>query len=193
MTSADADVSCTYLVLTGGASSRLGTDKASLVLDGVSLRDRVCAALPVGQVHELGADLAGGPASAIIEFLPRVRTRLVGLVAVDMPFAAPLVMRLAAEWDPSSGCDGMVPVDAAGRDQWLCSVFETSALAAAADRFRVAGSARSGVAMRTLVADLSIIRVPLTDADIVMAMDIDTREDLAAVRSLMEQENADGA
>lgn len=186
-------MSCTFLVLTGGASTRLGTDKASLILDGVSLRDRVWAALPSGQVHELGADLTGGPASAIIAFLPQVSTRLVGLVAVDMPFAAPMVLRLAAEWDASSGCDGVVPVDAAGRDQWLCSVFTTSALAAAAEKFRAAGSARAGVAMHTLVADLSIIRVPLTDADIVMAMDIDTREDLAAVCSLMERRNADGA
>lgn len=189
----DVDVACTFLVLTGGASSRLGTDKASVLLDGTSLRERVITALPQGRVHELGAELSGGPASAVISYLPQVSTPLVALVAVDMPFAAPMVMRLAAEWSTAADRDGLVPVDAQGREQWLAAVYSTTALSGAADGLRDAGVVISGLSMRALTARLSITRVPLGEADIVSAMDIDTPADLAAVRSLMRRGNADGA
>jgi molybdopterin-guanine dinucleotide biosynthesis protein A len=189
----DENPSCTYLVLTGGAGTRLGADKASLLLDGVSLRERQMSALPPGRVHELGVELTGGPASAVIAFLPEVSTELVGLLAVDMPFAAALVQRLAAQWSSSDGYQGLVPVDGEGREQWLCAVYSTAALNAAGNRYRTVGGVRAGVSMTALVGDLDIARVPLLGGDIVMAMDIDTREDLVAVRSVMEQGESYGS
>ena len=174
-------------MLTGGAGTRLGEDKASLVVAGESLRGRLMSALPHGHTHELGVDFSGGPASAVISYLPQVGTPLVALLAVDMPFAAPLIGRLVAEWDPSAGYQGLVPVDGTGREQWLSAVYSTDALRDASANLWVDGSVRPSISMKALMSGLHISRVPLTEADNVMTLDIDTPDDLAIVQEIMKE------
>jgi len=180
-------------LLTGGAGTRLGKDKASLVVAGESLRARLMSELPCGHTHELGVEFSGGPASAVIAYLPHVRTPLVALLAVDMPFAAPLIGRLVAEWVPSAGYQGLVPVDGTGREQWLSAVYSTDALRDASVHLWVDGSVQPGVSVKSLMSGLHISRVPLSAADNVMTLDIDTPDDLAIVLDIMKEGHRHGS
>ena len=111
------------VVLTGGASRRLGRDKATSHVGGRRLVDRILAEVPadvpvviVGPLLDAMArpvrfvreDPPGsGPLAAIGAGLAEVSTPLVGLMAADMPFAVPVVAealsRLAHEPPPASG------------------------------------------------------------------------------------------
>jgi molybdopterin-guanine dinucleotide biosynthesis protein A len=102
------------LVLAGGASRRMGTDKAQIVLGGESLVRRVVRTLAQvctdvlvasgdGQrLDHLGlpqvADAVpdSGPLGGIAAGLEAARHDLVAVVAVDMPAASPAVLRLLA-------------------------------------------------------------------------------------------------
>ena len=179
-------------MLTGGAGTRLGEDKASLVVAGESLRSRLTSVLPRGHTQELGANFSGGPASAVIAYLPHVSTTLVALLAVDMPFSAPLVNRLVVAWDRAAGYQGLVPVDETGRDQWLSAVYSTDALREASKDLWVEGRVQPGIAMKSLVGGLRISRVPLSEADSVMTLDIDTPGDLAIVQEIMKEGHLHG-
>ncbi len=179
-------------MLTGGAGTRLGEDKAALVVAGRSLRSRLTAELPAGHTHELGVDFSGGPASAVVAYLPQVRTALVALLAVDMPFAAPLVERLVAAWDQAVGYQGLVPIDVTGREQWLSAVYSVDSLREASKDLWIEGRVQPGIAMKALVGGLRISRVPLSEADSVMALDIDTPDDLAIVQEIMKEGHRHG-
>ena len=95
------------VVLTGGASRRLGRDKATSHVGGRRLVDRILAEVPadvpvviVGPLLDAMArpvrfvreDPPGsGPLAAIGAGLAEVSTPFVGLIAADMPFAVPVV------------------------------------------------------------------------------------------------------
>jgi molybdopterin-guanine dinucleotide biosynthesis protein A len=132
----------TGLVLAGGASRRMGRDKAVLEFDGVPLVERVAARLEQvcgevlvasGDGRRLGglrweqipdAVEAGGPLAGIVAGLRRAVTPLLAVVAVDMPDAAPEVLaRLAADW---AGEAAVVPV-VEGRLQPLHGVYAAGA------------------------------------------------------------------
>ena len=109
----------TGLVLAGGQSRRMGTDKATLVVDGRRLVDRAVAtlaeacdqvlvaggtrtidALDVEQVSDDGS----GPLAGIVAGLRRCTTPLLAVLAVDMPAASADVFRtLAARWSGEAG------------------------------------------------------------------------------------------
>jgi molybdopterin-guanine dinucleotide biosynthesis protein A len=110
------------VVLTGGASRRLGRDKATAHVGGRRLVDRILAEVPADvPVVIVGPSLSAmarpvrfvredppgsGPLAAIGAGLAGVGTPLVGLIAADMPFAVPVVARalsrLAHEPPPAS-------------------------------------------------------------------------------------------
>lgn len=146
----------TGLLLAGGRSRRMGVDKALLPFDGRPLAVRVLGLLrqacPVvlvvsgdgerlawlgcGQVAD--AVPGAGPLGGLAAGLERVRTPLAAVVAVDMPFASPAVLRMLAErWD---GEDAVVPVTGEG-PQPLHAVYAASA--APALRAALAGPDRS--------------------------------------------------
>jgi molybdopterin-guanine dinucleotide biosynthesis protein A len=114
------------LVLAGGASRRMGRDKAQIVLDGEPLVMRavrtlgqVCTEVVVasGDGHRLDhlglpqvADVipVAGPLGGIAAGLEAARQDLVAVVAVDMPAASPAVFAfLAGLWQ---GEAAVVPV-----------------------------------------------------------------------------------
>jgi molybdopterin-guanine dinucleotide biosynthesis protein A len=128
----------------------------------------------------------------VVAYLPHVSTTLVALLAVDMPFSAPLVNRLVAAWDPAAGYHGLVPVDETGREQWLSAVYSRDALREASKDLWIEGRVQPGIAMKSLVGGLRISRVPLSGADSVMALDIDTPEDLAIVQEIMKEGHRHG-
>jgi molybdopterin-guanine dinucleotide biosynthesis protein A len=182
------------MVLAGGTGQRLGgIDKASLELSGRSLLDHLIGALPdtvpivvagpsrptVRAVTFRIEDPAGsGPVAAIAAALPAISTPCVAVIAVDIPWAAPVVMQLIDELSRAGEVEAIIPVDAQGRRQLLCSVWRTSAVAAALDRL----GDPSGRSVRDLVDGVVVRERQLSEDETVMLADIDTPDDLARER-----------
>jgi len=132
----------TGLLLAGGRSTRMGTDKALLELEGEPLAGRglqalrsICPEVLVGsgdgrRLGALGAPQVAdalpdaGPLGGIVAGLEAASTALVAVLAVDMPFASAAVLELLASmW---SGQDTIVPVTSHGV-QPLHAVYATAA------------------------------------------------------------------
>ncbi len=107
----------TGLVLAGGRGRRLGRDKALVAVAGTPLvvraarqLEQCCERVLVasGDGRRLGeleweqvpdAVVGGGPLAGIVAGLERATTPLVAVVAVDLPYLNPRVLRrLAGEW-----------------------------------------------------------------------------------------------
>jgi molybdopterin-guanine dinucleotide biosynthesis protein A len=120
----------TGVLLAGGASRRMGRDKALIDWDGRPLALRAAAALrdccaevlvASGDGRRLAfldlpqvpdAVAGAGPLGGLVAGLERARHPLVAVVAVDMPEASPDLLRLlASRW---AGEAAIVPVDHAG-------------------------------------------------------------------------------
>ena len=132
-------------VTAGGNSSRMGRDKAWLELDGVTMIERVIAALrPVTDRVTIIANRPGytrlnlplvadtylsvGPLEAIRTALANARHPRVVLVGCDLPFVTPeLFTHLLRE---AGDAQAVVPMDEAGRLEPLCAVYSTAALSA---------------------------------------------------------------
>jgi molybdopterin-guanine dinucleotide biosynthesis protein A len=133
----------TGLVLAGGRSTRMGADKATLVVDGQRLVDRAVATLAevCGEVLvaagtrplegldvEQVPDDGTGPLGGIVAGLQRCTTPLLAVLAVDMPAAsAEVFAALATQWTGEAGVAPRV----SGVIQPLHAVYAT----AAADEF----------------------------------------------------------
>lgn len=179
------------IVLAGGTAQRLGgIDKALLEVSGSTLLDHLISALPdtipivvagprrptVRAVTFRVEDPAGsGPVAAISAALPAISTPHVAVIAVDIPWAAPVVMRLVDELSRAGDAEAIIPIDAQGRRQLLCSAWRTTALAAALDRLGDPG----GRSVRSLVDGVAVRERPLSQDEAVMLADIDTPDDLA--------------
>jgi molybdenum cofactor guanylyltransferase len=132
----------TGLLLAGGRSTRMGTDKATLTIAGVSLAERVAAVLTsccesvlvasgdgrrlawlgLPQVADVTPD--AGPLAGIVAGLEAAETALVAVCAVDLPEASAAVLRaLEAVW---SGEPCVVP-EVDGRLQPLHAVWSRAA------------------------------------------------------------------
>ena len=121
-------------------------------------------------------DPAGsGPVAAIAAALPAISTPYVAVIAVDVPWSAPVVVRLVAELARADDVEAVIPIDSQGRRQLLCSAWRTTALTAALDRL----GDPSGRSVRTLVAGVAVRERPLSQEEAVMLADIDTPADLA--------------
>lgn len=163
------------IVLTGGRSIRLGRDKATAVLAGQRMIDRLLAQLPEVPVVVVGPDPGvagvlvtredppgGGPAAGIGAGLEVVSTEWVAVVAADMPFAVPMLMGLPQERD------AVVPV-ADGQPQPLCAWYRVAALP----------DLRPGMSMRQVLAGLDVAYVEVSPQ---LVADIDTPAELAAAQ-----------
>ncbi|CAN5277620.1 molybdenum cofactor guanylyltransferase [soil metagenome] len=135
-----ATVRTSGVVLAGGASTRMGRDKAVLSFDGERLVDRAVsrlqevaedvvvasgrrtiAAVEVPQVRDLRG--GSGPLSGLIAALLQVDHDLAHVLAVDLPHADPaLFSALAGMW---AGEAALIP-SAGGRAQPLHAVWATS-------------------------------------------------------------------
>lgn len=191
MTSASGPAHWSAIVLTGGTGRRLGgRDKAAIDIAGMTLLDHLIEGLPADvpvvvagpdrptrrAVTFRGEDPPGsGPVAGIAAALAGVSTPFVAVLAVDIPWSAPVVGRLVADPALTDDTDGLIPTDADGRRQLLCSVWRTSALTAALDRL---GDPR-GRSVRDLVDGARVRELPLTLAEAALVADIDTPADLA--------------
>jgi len=126
------------VLLTGGASTRMGTDKARLVVDGETLAARSARVLSsvCDPVVEVGPRVSGLPAveeeprgaGPLVALLAGVgalgNPRVAILLACDLPFVEPALLQLLVEW-PGSGT--VIPV-VDGRFQYACARYGAAAL-----------------------------------------------------------------
>ena len=171
-------------ILAGGRGERLGgVDKAAVVIDGVTLLDRVVGAVNdasrvicVGPERDTSRPVlwtrerppGGGPVAALAAGLELVEEPAVVVLAVDLP----LVTRDAV----SSLVENLIDAEAAlatdgeGRHQPLLAAYRTEALRA---RLTSLGDP-AGASMKALIDGLDRVTVPAPDA----SQDVDTAADL---------------
>ena len=206
--------SWSVVVLTGGASRRMGTDKATLVVDGATLLERTLSGGPDDvAVVVAGPEVSlpdvvgrrrvtfavedppgGGPVAGLDAALAHVATDVVVVLATDLPFVGrtpdALVTRLLA----GEGFDAVLAADASGRAQQLCAAYRTAALRAAIST----GGPPAGAAMRDVVARL---RVEVADVSAASdegaaaaaigdpTWDVDTPDDVARMTALLRSDD----
>ena len=183
-----------YILISGGRSSRFGSDKAAIELDGASLLRRHCNAIGdqvpiyvVGDESEtLGANVHflreepafGGPVSALdaaINHLP-ISVKTVAVVAVDMPYAVKAVQVL--DRNLLDNHDAVLPTDDEEFPQPLCALYQVAALRKAL----AALAPVAGKSMRSLIAQLNCAHIRLGESEQYLLVDIDTPSDLEKVR-----------
>ena len=183
------------IVLTGGTAARFqGADKASIEVAGATLLEHVLGALAeVPEVVVVGEDVPtsrpvsfvredppmGGPAAGLLAGLSAFPhpPEVVVVLAVDMPLVTTATVRRLLERVQE---DGALLLDERGRRQFLCAAYRTEALVAGAPPLEQ----RHGLSVRELVGDLRLAEVPSLPGE---ALDVDTWEDLTAVRQLFER------
>jgi len=182
------------VLLTGGASRRLGVDKAGARLAGTTLARRAAAALltrcPVSvEVGPGHTDLpavreeppGAGPLAALAAgaaYLDRPRERdatepvdAIVLLACDLPHAAPALDALVA----AAPASVVVPVDAGGARQYACARYAADLVARAGGL--LAAGERSLRALAALVPPGAVVE--LHDLPASALADVDTPEDAA--------------
>ena len=182
------------IVLTGGSAVRFqGADKASIEVAGLTLLEHVLGALAeIPDVVVVGDEVmtsrpvtflredppGGGPAAGLLAGLagfPRT-PRLVVVLAVDMPLVTKATIRRLML---SADQDGALLVDGDGRRQYLCAIYRSAALLAGAPPLE----GQHGLPVRRLVKGLRLKEVPALPGE---SRDVDTLEDLLALRALLE-------
>jgi molybdopterin-guanine dinucleotide biosynthesis protein A len=179
------------IVLTGGASRRMGLDKTVLPVEGFGCAERVARVLRcvVDPVVEVGPGVTTlpavredppgtGPLAATCAGFARLCSMAgtalsVVLAAGDLPFLSDAAVRMLADW-PTAG--SVVPV-VEGRPQPLCARWSASALAEAGRAL-----ARGERSMHPLLSWRDVEFVDESGwpgtVDVLAFSDIDTRADL---------------
>lgn len=183
------------VVLAGGASRRMGRDKATLTVDGmfggrtlvehlVSVVGQRCAplyvvaaqrqALPALPAQVLRDEVPGlGPLPAIglgLRAAARAGAERAFVCAVDMPFLTPAVIdELAGAATPAD-----IVLARAGRDHYLAAVYRTG-LAETVDALVAAGERRVGALVDAVEAER------ITIADAAVLANLNSPEDVAGL------------
>jgi molybdopterin-guanine dinucleotide biosynthesis protein A len=174
------------VLLTGGASSRMGTDKALLVVNGETLAARSARVLSAvcDPVIEVGPNVSGLPAiqedpagaGPLVALLAGVGAlgdpRPVVLLACDLPFVEPALLSMLVEW-PGTGT--VIPV-VDGRHQYACARYGGATLE------RAKAAVRAGESSLRAIADAGFETITESEwgevADARAFADVDTPEDL---------------
>jgi molybdopterin-guanine dinucleotide biosynthesis protein A len=184
------------VVLAGGAARRMGgVDKPAQPVHGLPMLDRVLAAVVCARPRvvvgpprpHLAPDVVsvredppgGGPVAAAMAGLSLVLSapgppRFTTLLAADLPFLDQEAVETLLAHLASGTAHGAVYVDGAGRRQWLCGAWRTTALAA---RLLSAGTL-VGASMRQTMAGLTVIEVATPPGGRPPWFDCDTKDDL---------------
>ena len=181
------------IVLTGGSSRRMGSDKASLNFGPGTLLQFQLNQIPnnipiivVGDVADAGSDVlftrenppGSGPVAAIAAGLELVTTAGVLLLAVDAPFAAPHVLTL----NLTPGHDAIVPKDLNGKAQYLAGLYRSDSLRHALEKL---GSPKNR-SMRELISHLPAVEfIELNSDNAHDFVDLDTLEDVTHARETL--------
>lgn len=179
------------IVLTGGRSSRMGADKASVQINGRTMLERVIDALGtvVERVVVVGPGVAvrprpgwpdlmfcredpvfGGPVAGLVVGLRSVEATEVLVLAVDLSCPDEVVERLLAS---PLGADGTALKDPDGWPQYLAARYVTAALR---ERLSELGNGRD-LSVRRAVGSLRLAFVTVADT---VSADMDLPSDLPA-------------
>lgn len=186
---------CTALILAGGDSRRMGQDKATLVLDGKSLLERVTGTMQaifprvIVSVRQPRVSLelpqvcdevtASGPLAGLIAGLAQAETPWVFAVACDMPFVSPaLVVKLA---DFRAGHQAVVPM-VGGHPQPLAAFYAASALEAMRTSLASGDLSLRGMLGKLDVCFVDEAELRACDPQLRSFFDLDTPQDVAAAR-----------
>jgi molybdopterin-guanine dinucleotide biosynthesis protein A len=180
------------IVLAGGAGMRMGdprgTDKAGLDVGGMTLLDRVLAAVGDAQrcvvvgprrptarsvTFTIEEPPGSGPAAAIVHGLSLVDAPTVVVLAADMPFVATAVPKLLAALTRAQ-VDAAMLVDVSGRRQPLLAAYRSAALRRCSE-----GRDWRGGSVRALTEGLRVVEVAAVGDE---ALDCDTPEQLTAAQ-----------
>jgi molybdopterin-guanine dinucleotide biosynthesis protein A len=176
----------TVLVLCGGHSTRLGQDKIAARLGDSTVLDHLLETLPpqwpvvaVGpqrRTHRAvrwtrESPAGGGPAAGVAAGLALVETEVVVVVAGDLPFAGPAVVRLAEAIRADPATDAVAALDH-GRPNPLLAAYRSAPLRA------VLPDPPRGRPARALL-DLTHTLLAVSEEAV---LDVDTPEALAAAR-----------
>ena len=188
---------CTALILAGGDSSRMGQDKAGLLLEGTTLLQRVTATMQgvfpkvIVSVRQPRAEVAlqqvcdteadGGPLAGLVAGLAQVETTWMFAVACDMPFIQPAVITRMAELCGEQ--QAVVPmID--GHPQPLFAFYAKQALPVMRDA-SVSGEKRVRAVLKQLdVRYVSEVELRDHDPQFRSFFDVDTPQDLKAAQEL---------
>jgi molybdopterin-guanine dinucleotide biosynthesis protein A len=134
----------TVVVLAGGTSRRFGSDKLAARLRGVTVLETVLGSLPahwpvvvVGAPRDCGRPVTwtredppgGGPLAGVAAGVEVVATELVAVVAGDMPYAGPALIRLVAVLRTAAPQVGaVVATDEDGMANPLLAAYRTAAV-----------------------------------------------------------------
>jgi molybdopterin-guanine dinucleotide biosynthesis protein A len=180
------------IVLAGGAGVRMGdpggTDKAALDVGGMTLLDRVLAAVVGAQrcvvvgprrptarsvTFTIEEPPGSGPAAAIVHGLSLVDAPTVVVLAADMPFAASAVLKVIDALAGSEAHAAML-VDQTGRRQPLLAAYRCDALRRCSE-----GRDWRGGSVGALTEGLTVVEVAAVGDE---ALDCDTPEQLTAAQ-----------
>ena len=185
------------MILTGGSSSRFGSDKSQAKFGAHSLIEKLLITLPseidiiiVGPqlmsatrevTYTQENPLGGGPVAAIAAGLKLIDSEFVAIIATDMPFASAILAVLTENFPETD--DAVIPLDSVGIPQPLCALYRSDALVRALTEL---GSTQ-GQSMRNLVQNLSVKELRLEPAVRRILLDVDTPSDLELAISLNEE------
>lgn len=187
------------MILAGGRGERLGgMDKAAVVIDGVTLLDRVVTAasgatrvICVGPERDTSRPErdaprpvrwtrehppGGGPVAALASGLELVEAPVVVVLAVDLPFVTSDLVGSLVE--RCTRADAAMAVDGAGIHQPLLAAYRTEALRG---RLHSLGDP-AGASMKDLIEGLDHANIPAPAE----ARDIDTPADLERERAKLD-------
>ena len=186
----------TAIIMAGGDSRRMGTDKASLLLDGQTLLQSVITIMQqvfpkvIVSVRQprAGIDLPqvcdevpdGGPLAGLVASLGQITTPWAFMVACDMPFVVPEVVELLAGYRLQH--QAVVPV-VHGHPQPLAAFYATSCVAPLR-----ASLAAQQKGLRNVLKQLDVRYVDeaeMLEADPLLRsfFDLDTPQDVEAARN----------
>lgn len=176
------------IVLSGGTSSRFGTDKSQAILGHQQLIHHILASIPKEfQIIIVGADplfseiayrcvqenpVGGGPVAGIDAALELCESEIVGVLATDMPFAGAHMIHLISAM--TSIDEAIMYVDSKGYQQPLAALYRRDALENALSKI---GNPH-GASMRTLIAHLNIHEIHMSPEIEKAMIDVDTPHDL---------------
>lgn len=187
---------CTAIIMAGGDSSRMGTDKANVVLDGQTLLQSVIATMQqlfpqaIVSVRQprAGIDLLqvcdevpdGGPLAGLAASLGKIATPWAFMVACDMPFVVPEVVELLAKYRLQH--QAVVPV-VHGHPQPLAAFYASSCLAPLRASLAAQQKGLRGVLQQLDVRYVDEAEMLKADLQLRSFFDLDTPQDVAAAKN----------
>ena len=173
------------ILLTGGQSSRFGSDKSLAELSGHSLSNIIKSYFETNQIIEIGSEIKGGPLAAVNSALTKIDSDLVAIIATDMPFAPKVLPELQIALNTSTTSDCALPLDNQGVAQPLAGIYRTKSLIAAMEKLQ-SESEVFGQSMRSILKFLQVNFVKVKNPELLI--DIDTKADLKIALDLWSQE-----